>query len=315
MKFSEQERTLLSQACPITRRWLIHRLEEEASPLSETTKGIYMYLNLVEENIYRKWHENCLADMKRIKLHDSLPELFAFVADPAVSLPKALSTAQRRYASEKKQTRQKQIGKMIALMTRLDSSEKLLYHEACELLLSGETKNVLEKIAYRIEHADGVLNEYRLYTNQSIKHYNRLMKLGVIPSVHELYQCLDARFAADADIFAKQVNIVCSTYQSGQDVPADIKSVCFEYIVQSLEYAGYLHANLIDYVFKNDEITERAFRLFVDAEKKICEKGMGVLPATYAHKLAARKGLYDKLAAELTDSDVRILRIERMFKK
>lgn len=315
MKITEKEKHLLSQARPVTRKWLFN-LIKNGKVLDEALNKNYMFLNIVEGNIYKAWHANCLADMKRIKLHDCLPDLFEFVADPKVTLPKALATVQKRYISETSKTRQKQIGKMIALLNRLDNSKKRFYHEATEQLLSSnKIKKVMEEIAHRIENMDGILNEYRLYTNQSIKHYNRLLKLGVRPSVHELYQCLDARFAADADIFTKQVNIVCTTYQKGQDVPADVKDVCFHYIALSLEHAGYLHANLIEYIFKNDEITERAFKLFCDAEKRIHEKGMDSLPRMYAHRLAVKKGLYSKPAAELTDSDVRILRIERMFKK
>ena len=313
MKKTTEEKSLLSQACPVTRKWLINLLNNGV--VLDTIKKNYMFLNIVERNIYKAWHENCLADMKRIKLHNCLPELFEFVADPKVTVPKALATAQKRYISEKNKTKQKQTGKMIALLNRLDNSKKQFYHEATERLLAGEPQEILEEIAHRIENTDGILSEYRLYTNQSIKHYNRLLKLGVTPSVHELYQCLDARFAADADIFAKQVNIVYTTYQQGKDVAEDVKNVCFHYIVLSLEHAGYLHANLIDYIFKNDEITERAFQLFCDAEKRIHEKGMDSLPRMYAHRLAVKKGLYSKPAAEMTDSDVRILRIERMFKK
>ena len=311
MKTTEQ-RTMLSQAHRITRRWLNEQINN--GNFNEKTVGVYTYLNLVERNIYKAWHQNCLEDMKRIKLQDSLPNLFEFVATPSVTVVAALARARKTYASEKNKTRQKQIGKMVAMLTRLENSEKQLYNEATEQLLAGKTKNVLESLATKIEHTDGILNEYRLYTKQSIKHYTRLQKLGAQPSVHELYQCLDARFAGDADIFTQQVNIVCSTYD-GQDVPANVKDICFNYIVQSLEYAGYLHANLIDYIFKNDEITERAFALFEKADAKIHSCGMSVLPATYAHRLAEKKGLYDKPAADLTDSDVRILRIERMFKK
>ena len=40
---------------------------------------------------------------------------------------------------------------------------------------------------------------------------------------------------------------------------------------------------------------------------------MAALPHARAAKLAAKKGLHDKPVAELSDSDVRILRLEKMF--
>lgn len=309
---NQEERTFLSQAHPATRLWLITRLQK--TKMNKTIKGSYLYLNTVEGNIYRQWHENCLNEMRRTKLHICVPDLFNFISQPEVSVTKALAAAQRQYARETNKTRQKHIGKMVAQIQRLADSETRLYRETKEKLINGQAENTLEDVAARIENADEIWAEYRLYTMQSIKHYNRLLKLGAEPSTHELYQCLDARFAVDSDIFTKQVSIVCSTYHKGQDVPAEVKDICFCYIVASLEYAGYLHASLIDYIFKNNEISERAFNLFCDAEKIIRSKGMNVLPATYAARLAKQKGLYEKPAAELSDSDVRILRIEHMFK-
>ena len=76
---------------------------------------------------------------------------------------------------------------------------------------------------------------------------------------------------------------------------------------------GYLHANLIDYVFKNDRISERAFQLFCDAEKYIRNNGMAVLLKDRATRLAEKKGLYGRPAADLSDSDVRVLRLAKMF--
>jgi hypothetical protein len=309
-KFTSEEREMLSKAAPITRKWLYNFIINGGEINQKL--NLFHYLQLVEQNIYREWHANAIADMKRIKLHDSLPDLFAFVATPAVGVAMALSKAQKCYASEKSKTRQKQIGKMIAILTRLAQSEKKLYREATTQLLIGQIENTLESIAKKLENADASYHEYRLYTKQSIKHYNRLVKLGITPSIHELYQCLDVRFAAEDDIFNKQVAIVYGTY-TGQDVDAPIKDTCFNFIKQSIGVAGYLHANLIDYIFKGDEISERAFQLFCDTADILRKTGMAVLPHQYAHRLAVKKGLYAKSSAELSDGDIRILRLERMF--
>lgn len=313
-QLNEEQKTLLSKAYPVTRFWLITLLNN-GGKLNQAVRGIYLYLNTVEANIYRKWHQNCLEEMKRIKLHICVPELFTFISSPQISVVKALSSAQKQYTREKNKTRQKHIGKMVSLIQRLADSESRLYTEAKKELLNNKTENVLEEIALRIENADEIEAENKLYTRQSVKHYNRLIKLGQQPEIHELRSCLNAQFSGDAELFTKQVSIVCSTYKQGKDVPADVKDICFNFIKASISSAGYLHANLIDYIFKNDEISERAFQLFCDAEEQIRLKGMAILPANHAAKMATRKGLYNKSAAEMSDSDVRILRIERMFKK
>lgn len=309
--FSEQEKKLLSGANPIARYWLAEQLKKRA--LTDKIRKTFIYLSLVEGNIYRKWHQNCREDMKRIKLHDSLPELYAYISKPDVSVVKALASVQRRYAKETSKTRQKQIGKMIAKIQRLAYSEKLLYRRATEQFAAGKTTNVLETIAAAIENTDEIKAEKLLFTKQCIKHYNRLTKLGLTPDIDELRLALRPDFVEDTDIFNRQVNIVCSTYHKGMDVPSGIKDVCFEYIKSSIKIAGYFHANLIDYIFKNDEISERAFQLFCDAEKYIRRSGMTALLKNRAARLADKKNLHNKPAAELSDSDVRILRIEKLF--
>lgn len=310
-KFSSEEKELLFGANPAARYWLAEQLKRKE--LSPAIKKQFIFLNLIEKNIYAKWHKNCLAEMKRIKLHNCLPELFAFVSRADVSVSKALAYTRKQYAKETNATRQKHIGKMLLMLQRLSLSETLLYRQAKEQFAQGNIKTALETVAWRIENFDEVMSENKLFLKQSIKHYLRLIKLGIVPSIEELKLCLKPEFADDDIIFTKQVNIVCSTYHKGKDVAADIKDVCFNYIKASIEVVGYLHANLIDYIFKNDEISERAFQLFCDAENIIKNKGMGVLPQVYAKKLAKKKGLYTKEADKLSDSDIRILKIEKLF--
>jgi len=304
--------SILSQAQPITRKWLYNKLLKNKK-LSQKIQNEYQYLNTVESNIYKSWHQNCLAEMKRIKLHSCVPDLFEYVASPKVKLPKALAVAQKKYTRETNKTRQKHIGKMISLLQALAHNEKKLYRKTTEALLKGEKSYCLEKFAAEINTDNELANEYKLYTKQSIKHYNRLKKLGQQPSIHELYQALDPRSASDNNIHTAQVQIICNTYQEGQDVSADIKEVCFEHIVESIQYVGYFHVSLMDYIFKNDMITEKAYNLFCDNKDIIVKTGMAIMPKKYAQKLANKKGLYTKPATELTDSDLRILRIEKMF--
>ncbi len=311
MELTKNEKELLANAAPAARYWLITQLEKRK--LSDTMKKNFVFLNLVEKNIYQKWQQNCLAEMKRIKLHNTLPELFEFISRPDVSVVQALSAARKKYAKEQNKTKQKQIGKMLVMLQRLANSEKLLYQRAKEQFAKGNIAHALEDVAKQIEQSDEATAENLLYLKQSIKHYTRLTKLGITPSIEELKLCLRPEFAYNNDILTKQVKIVYSTYKPGHDVPADIKDVCFAYIKASIEVAGYLHASLIDYIFKNDVISERAFKLFCDTETLIKRTGMSSLPHVYAGRLAKHKGLHDKPASELSDSDIRILRIEKLF--
>ncbi len=311
-KFSPEERELLSKSYPITRKWLKTKLETQT--LYNVLKKRWQYLNSVERNIRIKWHENCLAEMKRLKLHISNETLFKFIADPKVSVTNALAKARKSYPVEENKERQKDIGKMISILQRLADSEKQLYLEATEIIFKEKkTNNVLETIALRIETTDESSSEYTLFTEQCIKHYNRLLKLKITPNIHELKLALNAQLAGNIEIFTSQVNIVCSTYKKGHDVPMEVKDTCFEFIKESISHAGYFHANLINYVFRNDEISERAFQLFIDSEKVIRKNGMQSLPNMYANRLARKKGLHDKPIDKLTEGEKRILKVEHMF--
>ena len=311
-KLSKKQKEMLSSSHPITRRWLINEFNRQKE-ITKTLISKHDYLNIIEGNIYRSWHQDCLSEMKRVKLNICVPDLFEYVADPKINVTKALSEAQKRYARETNKTRQKHIGKMISMLQTLANNEKKLYNEASNALLNGSSHGCLDRIAMDIYTNNEIANEYLLYTKQSIKHYNRLVKLGKKPSIHELYQALDPRSASNVNIHTAQVNIICSTYRQGEDVPEDIKAVCFEHITQCIQYTGYFHINLMEYIFKNDMITEQAFQLFEDSKDIIIKTGMKVMPKSYAHRLAQKKSLYDKPAVELSDSDLRILRIEQMF--
>ena len=256
MKMKDFEKKLLSESYPVSRYWLLKKIEK--GDLAANTLKQHSILNLIEGNIYKTWHKNCLQDMKRIKLHNCLAEEFAFISKPDVSLAKALSTIRRKYAKETNKTKQKQLGKMILMLQRLANSESMLYQQSKQHLDSPNIRAIIERSAKSIETHDELQAENLLFLKQSIKHYMRIVKLGVTPNTAELTICLNADFS-------------------------------------------------------NDEISERAFQLFCDAEKIIKATGMSSLPKTYAAKLARKKKLYNKPAAELTNSDIRILRIERMF--
>ncbi len=302
---------ILKSARPITRKWLYAKLQN--AELTPEIQKSFFYLNTVEGNIINKWHQNVLRRMVAVKLHAYEPELFEYISKPEVTVIQALAKARKSYAKATSKQHQKQIAKIIAILQQLFDSEKELYDKAGKQLSLGNVENVLENIAAKIEAKDEVSAEYLLYTKQSIKHYNRLRKLNIAPSIHELYQALDPRFAGDPDIYTKQISIVLSTYHEGEDVDKAVKDICFDFIKDSIKYCGYIHVSLMEYIFKNDEISERAYQLFCDAEKQIRSKGMSILPAAFADRLAKKKGLDEKPKNDLTDAEIRILKIKEMF--
>ncbi len=312
-KFTEEQKTLLSKAQPITRKWLCSRLEKD-QPVPQAVHNGYNYLNTIEKSIYNQWHQDCLNEMQREKLNLSVPELYALISDPKVTVKRALILAQKFYSRKDLATKQKHIGKMISLIKKLADRETNFYQQASERLRTEKPNNVLEEVALALETVNRRDSEDLLYTRQSLKHIKVLRKLGFSPSVHEIYQALEPRFAGLNELYQKQIQVVMDTYVEGQDVPSEIKDVCFEFIKESIPHAGYFHANLIAYIFKNDTISEKAFQLFIDVEKLIKNQGMEVLVYSQAMRLIGGKKLLVKKPEEYEDSDLRILRLAKIFK-
>lgn len=308
-KLTKDEKTLLSMLQAITRKWLYGALQQGLEIPEERVWAV----NSIEESIYATWHKDCLEEMRKEKLHLSVPELFAQVSDPKVSVIQALKLARRFYTNKAFAARQKHIGKIISKIQRLYDKEKVFYRQSLELMETVSPVEAMKTVAGRLGKEDKIEAEYRLYTIQSIKHIRVLISLGCRASAHEYYQALDPRFAADSDLYQKQINLVLGTYTEGEDVPADVKDVCFEFIKESIPYAGYFHVSLMDYVFKNDFISDRAFRLFMDVEKYIKSQGMSILVYSKAKKLADSLGLEGKKISELSTSELNILKLVEIF--
>ena len=311
--FTTEQKTLLSKAKPITRKWLCSRFEEN-QPVSQTIQNGFTYLNTIENSIYNQWHRDCLNEMQREKLNLSVPELYSLISDPKVTVKQALILAQKFYSRKDLAAKQKHIGKIISLIKKLADREKSFYRQASERLRAEKPNNVLEEVAKALETVNRRDSEDLLYTRQSLKHIRVLRKLGFSPSVHEIYQALEPRFAGLNDLYQKQIQVVMDTYVKGQDVPAEIKDVCFEFIKESIPHAGYFHANLIGYIFKNDTISDKAFKLFADMEKVIKKQGMEILVYSQAMKLANLKKLAAKKITELSNEEMNILRLAEIFK-
>ena len=308
-KLTPEEKTLQSMLQPIAKKWLYGELQQDNKIPEERIFAV----DSIETNIYATWHKDCLDEMRKEKLHLSVPELFAQVSDPKVSVIQALKLARKFYTNKDFVNKQKHIGKIISRLQRLADKEKNFYRQSLELMKSYAPVEAMKTIANKLSKEDKKDAEDLLYTRQSLKHIRVLISLGYKPSVHELYQALEPRFAANSDLYQRQINLVLSTYKEGQDVPDDVKAVCFDFIQQSILYAGYFHANLIEYIFKNDFISERAFRLFLDVEKYIKEQGMSILVYSKAKKLADALGLERKKISELSDSEMNILKLVEIF--
>ncbi len=308
-KLTPEEKTLQSMLQPIAKKWLYGELQQNNKIPEERIFAV----DSIETNIYATWHKDCLDEMRKEKLHLSVPELFAQVSDPKVSVIQALKLARKFYTNKDFANKQKHIGKIISRLQRLADKEKNFYRQSLELMKSYAPVEAMKTIANKLSKEDKKDAEDLLYTRQSLKHIRVLISLGYKPSVHELYQALEPRFAANSDLYQRQINLVLSTYKEGQDVPDDVKAVCFDFIQQSILYAGYFHANLIEYIFKNDFISERAFQLFLDVEKYIKEQGMSILVYSKAKKLADSLGLEGKKISELSASEMNILKLTEIF--
>ena len=131
-KLTPEEKTLQSMLQPIVKKWLYGALQQGLEIPEERIFAV----DSIEANIYATWHKDCLDEMRKEKLHLSVPELFSQVSDPKVSVIQALKLARKFYTNKAFAARQKHIGKIISKIQRLADKEKTFYRQSLELMKS-----------------------------------------------------------------------------------------------------------------------------------------------------------------------------------
>lgn len=308
-KFDKETRTFLSNCAPITRRWAVSLLERGKK--TDEVKRTVRIFHVTEVSIYSQWIENAIHDMSRIKLNLSMKEWIEKLS-LGDNLDRLLSQARKEYTKSES----KALGKFINRVKRLQEKQKEFYKRGTQMLLSGENFVKVIDLAGEIEKENELFLERELYLKQTIKHIERLNKLGVRESYNNIVQALKPEYAGNPAIFDKQVVIACHTYVNGTVDPST-KVKVYRFIEESVQYAGYVHANLIQYLMKQDcnmeqRISHETFLLLEKLCPKIKAYGMTSLVSMKLHPLA--KQLKEKEVSQLSESDLYILKLAEMYK-
>ncbi len=307
------EKEMLAKAEPATRKFFYNAIQNDY-PFVHDMNILFNDINEVEKSTYAKWHQKCLADMRRVKLHTALPELYNKIASPEVSVKQALTILRRAYVIKPYEAKRKQVGKMLSLIQNLSDREDKLYHLAQERLEDEPTSKAMAVLAENLGRMGARDSEDLLYTKQSIKHVNSLRGIGAQPSIHELYQALEPRFAFIEELYDKQIGVALKSCLPDGTIPLDVKDIIFDFIQESVPVAGYFDARLIECIFKNGQISERAFQLFTDMEPIIKQQGISPMIYYRAKAIANSKKLVEKKLTELSLSDLNILRLIEKFR-
>ena len=73
------KKELLANAGAATRKFFYKNVLSKSNSCDET---LFNEINNVELQTYQKWHQKCLSDMRRVKLHTALPELYDKISTP-----------------------------------------------------------------------------------------------------------------------------------------------------------------------------------------------------------------------------------------
>ena len=317
-KFTKEEKTLLNSAHPIT-RWLIVHYLKNGKKLTKVFASNIQNMNFIEGNIYKIWHQKCLQEMCKIKLQHVVAEVYERVADPSVSVKQALSLVRRYYNRKDYADKQKQLTKMIIRLKELMDREAKLYKECKSLfedvLIEEGTYNVdtliksMENKAKEQEALGSVDSEDLLFVRQCIKHVNRRREEGREPRISALIEALEPRFVTNPDLYDKQIDLVCAT----KVVSDEVKTVCYDFIKASVEIAGVFPMKLIEFIFRDNFVSEKSYELLSGMSGLIISQGMHPWVLSEARKLATELGLFDKDVEDLTLSDKHILKLIEVF--
>ena len=304
---NQEERTTLSQATPVARKWLIYQLNS-GKDLSALKKELLLIIS-AEKNVRRIWKENTLKELERQGLTTKTPELFASFAAPNSNLQKILAMAQKKYA----QTGDKYTARFISIIKHLLDKTKSFSDEAYKMLLEKvPVANILD-YAQSKEKDEDITKENMLYLRQTIKHIKRLRKNGHPVRKSILNIALNPDLSYDPFIFEKQVEIVLGTYnKTTRSTDPAVKDLCFEFIKKSIQVTGYSHPNLIQYLFYGNWVSPETFQLLKELCPLIRKNSMNSLVYTRLSKLAER--IREKPKKDWGDSDLNIIELESLYK-
>lgn len=312
-KLSCEEKKLLAAAQPVTRKFFYGKLQN-GSELTPEFLQLFMQIDNAEKELYQKWHKKCLSDMKRVKLHLTVSSLFEQIADPDVNVKQALAIAKRARLSKEYESKRKQVEKMVDLIQALAERESKFYYLASERLEVKPNAITIALLGNELGTLGAIDSEDLLYLKQSIKHVNCRRALKAPVSVHELYQALEPRFAYMDKIYEQQIHLVVDSCKNDGAIPEEIKDVIFDFIRESAKIVGRMEAKFVACLFKNKQVSNKAFKLFCELEDIIKSNGINYMVASMCERIIERRDLKSKKLTELTDSDLNIIRLQEMFR-
>lgn len=133
-----------------------------------------------------------------------------------------------------------------------------------------------------ILHLKGIYeNKYackdaKKFLNNTLNYIEHLFnsKQIVVPALIEI--ALDTRFINTPDIFDRQINIVCQTYNAYKDhtMATDVKKICYHFIETAFIDYEQADARLINFLFLGDWISVETSNLLCRAYKIIKERDL-----------------------------------------
>ena len=143
VKFTKEQSRLLGQCLPVTRKWLVTQFQK-GRKLSKSLRDKVNLFNVIERNIYQKWHRDCLAEMKKTKLHLSAGELFNIISRPEVSVRKALSISQKWYTKSENEKIQK-LEEKLNILSKEGKTPLIIFEKQSGVLGIIGVKDVIRK--------------------------------------------------------------------------------------------------------------------------------------------------------------------------
>jgi hypothetical protein len=311
MDMATTEKKFLASCGPITRK-LFH----QAFLKQEVEKETVLEWDQLEKKVYNEWKNKTFFMLQKKGVL-----LLYLSCTQNDDISKNHNVIKRIFQREQDEQKRLNLHTILETLSFYREQKKKLYELASHHANIGITPNILCKLRKEID----AMNKEKKEKKHSIKAVKTainecisVFSKGGIPNVDLLRTALDAKASENNDVYAKQVGLVTKTYivvdnknVSKKDVPEEIKSITFEYIKDCAKYASYLHVNLINYIFLNENISEEALELLKKIKSDLIKCGMAILPYANAQTIIKSKKLLSKKT--LTDAEKRLIKVMELY--
>ena len=286
MKLTKEQGKFFSELPRATRKAAVILSQDESNP--EVILEFMTPFAEFEKHLYRKWFLKMSRDINDLRAD---PETYAYKIvqeirnHEDVNLQKLLSRGEKQMQMQQNAGHRpsRMLGQVLDLIKRYLERRERFYSYAVQTIVNLDMDKLTSQVAAH-EESYRRHNEDQLFQLQVLKHVRNLQDYDR-PIPIELFKiALQTEFSDNPKILQEQSLLVYHVYDSQCEKPLLFKQMCFDFIYEVLtKIKG--DVTLINWLFRDDWISQETHDLLIEAHPMISKFGMGVVVLYKAKKL------------------------------